>query len=249
MMNAREKFQRAFELRQYVENMQVSDNQLYSALYENAARDAATQIEGLVGRCLVENWRAAGLGKTGTMERNLSHPRVFAKVDGKRIQLRMYMDPLSVGYNAKGGSRSAFVVAAALNYGAVRMPKETRPIVDIVTGASWGESRRAPIGRAAKATIKKIALAGSASKRATEALARGYRLKKSGKVLTEGMDLGHVEFARQTRMGTTVHFSSKTTVIPPKKFFYLTTRQNSVIGTQYLKLLVLNLKRGSSYAS
>lgn len=250
MIQAKEPFQRAFELRSYVEAMQVSEDQIYSATYENAARDAATQIEPLVGRCLIDNWTKTGMGQTGVMARNLSKPKVFARVKGKSISLQMYMNPAAEGYKRKDGTTSAFTVAGALNYGAVRMSRARMQTVDPVTGAvgisGRGTTMRIELGASAKATIKKIAMTGAASKRAMSSLSKGIVQRKgynAGNTLRSGYDVGKVEFAKQTKkMGTSAYFASGVVVIPPKEFFYLTTRQQSVIGTEFLKFLILNLR-------
>jgi hypothetical protein len=252
MINAREPFQRAFELRSYVENMQASSDEVYTAAYENAARDAATQIEPLVGRCLVDNWKATGMGDTGTMQSNLAKPKVFAKVKGGSISLSMYMNPSATGYKRKDGTTSAFTVAGALNFGAVRMSQSRMQSVDPVTGAigisGKGTNMRIQLGASAKATIKKMAMEGKASKRAMSSLARGIVVRKghnAGTTIRSGYDVGKVDFAKQTKkMGVSAYFSSGVVVIPPKEFFFLTTRQQSVIGTEFLKFLILNLKMG-----
>jgi len=253
-MNAREKFQRAFELRQYVEVLQVSDDQLYSEAYQRAADLAAEQLAPYVGNCLLENWRGAGYqSRTGTMEGNLKSPVVKATVRGKTIRLQYYMNPQSKPYDQKtaGGKtekKSAFTVAGALNYGAVRMTKAVRKVRDS-TGLINKMDYRAPIGSAAKRTIKKIAMTGTASARAIKRLTLGTRSKYSDEPLTHGFHLGKVIFAKQNmRMGTSVHFSSSTVVIPAKVFFQLKPSQNLMLGNRYINFLLIHLRKESTNA-
>lgn len=227
-----------------LEDFKIEDDIIAEALYEDAARSAAKAIEPFVGRCLVENWKKAGLGKTGLMERTLSMPVVVAKVSGKKIRLRMYMNPLAPSYvDKKGNRKSAFTVAASLNFGSVRMPKVQRGVVDLPTGKVGDIRARSPIGGRAKKTLKQLALTGKASKARMRALLEGYKLK-SGERVTEGYNPGKVEFAKHNqKLGDTVHMSGGAVVIPGKEFFYLDTRQTSTIGQKFVELFAQFLQR------
>jgi hypothetical protein len=258
----RERFQRAFELRQWLD-VHVKDADEPGEgqkKFEEAVLKAAGMLQPLVGRALAENWARSGLGHGDSAESHigkaLRNVLVQAVIRGKKVELRYYMDPKAAPYEMKSyvsphgngrkapGSKkvvSAFKVAGALHYGAVRMQKQLREVYD-VHGAATGKRFMAPVGTKAKKTIKKIA-EGTASKRAQEALASGYVRK--GIRLTDPFDIGRVEHARQTKMlGTSVHFSSQAVVIPGRPFFDLTLRQRSAIGQKFVETLQQELGGG-----
>lgn len=239
--SAANRFQKAFELQAYVEAWDVGAEQdLYAAYYEDAAREAAVKIQPLVARCLIDNWKATGLGNTGQMVRILEKTVVRAYVRGKKIQLKMFMAPDAGKY----GKTSAFTVAGALNFGAVRLPKKVRPIVDTVTGRLFDVKERGTLGAKAKRTVKQFALTGKISNRARLAIERGSTLK-SGRQ-TDPYHIGEaLEYRDNPKLGISTRLGGGAVVIAGKQFFYLTQRQANAIGAQFLAHMSQSLQRRS----
>jgi hypothetical protein len=258
-MKAREKFDRAFELSQYIERAIKSDDAKDEVNYQRAVQLAAKKLQPDVVRCVLENWAAAGLGHGagggGEMAGALKKTRVFAKLKGKTVRLSYLLWAKDVYYDPKkyqgvdgrppvksGAGRKVplFTVAGSLNYGSVRFigkQFKQREKIDL-EGRLLGFTRT-PVGAKAKRTIKKIAMTGTATDRAVNAVRKGYTRK--GRRLTQGIAIETgskgVEFATQGKTGTTVHLNGGMVVTPPTNFWKLTTRQQSFLGTRFLEEL------------
>lgn len=236
-------FQRAFELTQLIETAREGGEDEQAA-YARKVMQAAESLRPYVVRCLMENWTATGLGHgaSGTMADNLQRVIIRATINGTKVKLQYFMPTDASDYFSKKrtNKRSAFVVAASLNYGSVRFTGQwqKRAVYDMIHGEQTGWTKT-PVGRKAKATIKKIAYTGKASKRATAALESGYT-RKNGTQMTQGIQLGGATFATQGKTGTTVHFGNGAqgvVVTPAKEFWKLTTRQQVYIGERFLEAL------------
>lgn len=261
--HGKEKFQRALEMIQYIDYA-AGASVHEQALYEDAVRTAAKEVQPAVVSAILANWKATGLGHgdsaESVMAKNIRN--ITVAVESKQGKARLVYAFPKLGevanykmdeYKSKekqwGRSkqtRSAYVVAGALNFGSVRFSgpgwalREKRN----VQGDYFGKTRT-PVGAKAKRTIKKVVLTGTASARAVEAVRSGYSARTTASItqakrkrnvpVALGLRGVNTIFAREGAAGLTVHTNNGIRVTQGKEFWKLTTAQENDISAAFME--------------
>ena len=191
---------------------------------------AAESIDPLVQESLAENLNSSGIKtRTGKLAQAVSNATVSARKTAKGVSIIIAM-PASVG-KYSGKNAGFYKAAAALNYGAVRVPKVYRQTAGAVGGSTIGrgvQRKKAPaVGEKAKRTIKKYAIGGGVSDRAIGAVERDIRF--GGVLSRRSFHIG----SKVRESDTSVSLSGGAVVIKPHKYFYLTESQKEAIVTAF----------------
>lgn len=187
---------------------------------------------------LMANFRASGIGQksaeeyraTGQLERAIRQTQFAFVWNNGRPFIRMSM-PANVGKYKSGAS--VHVVAASLNFGAVRAPLKERDVVDLPTGH---RTRRveAVLGERAKRSLKRFALGGGQSKRERSSLENG-RKSRDGRVIMEPVKLGNIHvYSKSVKIETD---QGDVVVIRPRRFFYISETQREQFEAEFTAMI------------
>lgn len=122
--------------------------------------------------------------------------------------------------------RPFYTVAASLNWGSVRAPREDREVLDLPTGQRYWKNRPI-VGESAKRSIKKMILGGGMSYRSRKRIQEGTQSRQwGGKIIG-----GHVlENEIINPKGGSLTISGHHTVVTaPKNFFFLSPAQKKIL--------------------
>ena len=191
-------------------------------------------VAAFIRTCLLANYRATGLGTlthTEYQPKGYHHSQWIEKILGKTetrpvwgkgSKLRLlgvrYFGPSTVGSSAVARNKE-YEVMQSLNSGAVHAGVADLPLFDLSTGQYKGSSRRAIIGKAAKASLKKYAYTGKISKKARTAIEADYATSLAGIVRSGFRIGGRFELDKSFRLG------NKTWITKPRPFWFLTLPQ------------------------
>jgi hypothetical protein len=195
-----------------------------------AGNIAAEKVSGEVKSEILKNYNSSGLkSRSGKLLSALQ------KIDVRMNRGGLYISmPKGLPEYEKSKS-NPYTVFASLNYGAVRVERSERDILDLPKlGAVGGRRTRSVIGAAAKRTIKKEAFGGGASARALSSLASGRKTKTTGASIVDPYHLGS---AKKTKSGS-VKFSGGAVVIPPRNFWNLSSSQKERLRRVFIKALL-----------
>jgi len=162
---------------------------------------AAAALEGPIRKALLDNYNTAGIGKSprsrhregqGNRQPHGWLKKMIAATSVKLIAKAAYGDNTLIptfeinlgGPSADSVQRTA---AAAINYGAMHVGMTMRSPVNPADMIQVPAEERSKAGAAAKRSLKKMALKGTISKKAYNAIRRGATFE--GVQVTRGMDI------------------------------------------------------------
>lgn len=198
----------------------IAGSSLTADIIQEAARRAAETVRPIIIGYIQANLRAAGIqSRTGKLDQAVQS--IIVESDRQaRLIIRF---PAGIG-NYENGS-DPYEAWAAIEHGAVRMPRVKRRVVDVVTGSAVVR-KESPIGSKAKRTIKKARLGEEVSQRALDAV-------DSGRILQRGRNRG-MPIVEDIAVNDPV-------VVRPKPFFQLQPAQRAQVQAAYADAVAAEL--------
>lgn len=223
--------------------------------FQHIAREAFEPIKGVAKDMLVQNFEASNVGSlsdpevyqsTGKLRSAVLNSEVSLRFKGKEVQIIAFMQP-GIGAYETGKSKKSrsdfYTVAASLNFGAVRVPKEKREVVDLPTGRVKIEERDV-IGQKAKQTVKKFALGQAVSSRAINAVEEGREFKRFSKGMQKNSPkksaktIKGFHIGAATEKSSSISLSGGAVVIKPRPFFQFTDQQQQLLSQSFMRIFL-----------